>query len=174
MPVICRHIFGLKRPNMQFIYSRALVEGMLTLVETYSRNFLKPRVCRAGRPAKAEESCPIVSPPLRGPNNCTISSSPNGAGTCLLLYLVGLRPSSSAAFPTSGRLTVGSAVEGAKTQRAILLRHVSGTARHAIASTVVTLLLTNTTNRFVTECSLLRYFNSLSRSVVVVDYCSDY
>jgi hypothetical protein len=75
------------------------------------------------------------SPLLRVPSSGTISSSPNGAEPCLLLLPVGLRPSSSAAFPSSGRqwrprLRLPNC-------RAILLRRVSGTARRGIVSTLV-------------------------------------
>jgi hypothetical protein len=66
----------------------------------------------------------------------TVPSSPNGAEPCLLLLPVGLRPSSSAAFPSSGRQW--RPLLRLQNCRAIPLRRVSGTARHGIVSTLET------------------------------------
>jgi hypothetical protein len=93
-------------------------------------------------------------PLLRVTSSGTVSSSPNGDEPCLLLLPVGLRPSSSAASPSSGphwRLLLR-----LPNCRAIPLRRVSGTARHGIVSTLETQPRTNTTKRFDTYCGLLR------------------
>jgi hypothetical protein len=101
---------------------------------------------------------------LRVPISVTISSSPNGAGPCLQFLPVGLRPSSSAAFPSSGRQWLP--LLRPPKRRAILLHCVSGTSRRGIVSTLATLLITNTAKRFDTDCGLLRL---LAFSVSVVD-----
>jgi hypothetical protein len=76
------------------------------------------------------------SPLLRPTSSDTVSSSPSGDAPCLLLLPVGLRPSSSAAFPSSGRQW--HLLLKLPNCRAIPLRRVSGTARHGIVSTLET------------------------------------
>jgi hypothetical protein len=90
------------------------------------------KVNKTASPRKSPRVLTTASwfPLLRVPSSGTISSSLNGAGPCLLLLLVGLRPSSSAAFPSSGRQWLP--LLRPPKRRAILLHCVSGTARHGI------------------------------------------
>jgi hypothetical protein len=95
-------------------------------------------------------------PLLRVPSSGTVSSTPNGAEPCLLLLPMGLRPSSSAAFPSYGRQW--RPLLRLPNCRAIPLRRVSGTTRHGIVSTP-------TTRRF--GLAYASHVDPLSSSLVV-------
>jgi hypothetical protein len=116
----------------------------------------------------SEQPCVLTQaswfPLLRVPSSGTVSSSPNGAEPCLLLYPVGVRPSSSAAFPSSGRQW--RPLLRLPNCRAIPLRRVSGTARHGIVSTLETQPRTTTTRRF--GLAYAPHVDPLSSSLVVV------
>jgi hypothetical protein len=86
---------------------------------------------------------------------------------CLLLpLLVGLRPSSSAAFPSSGRQWLP--LLGPPKRRAILLHCVSGTARRGIMATFYSRQCRLPTLGSVSIRIAAFYDYSLSRSAVVL------
>jgi hypothetical protein len=120
----------------------------LLLAAILGKSKRQPPGCCVFSPRKPPRVLTTASwfPLLRVPSSGTISSSPNGAEPCLLLLPVGLRPSSSAAFPSSGRQW--RPLLRLPNCRAILLRRVSGTARRGIVSTLVTLPRTTTMRRF--------------------------